>query len=50
MFLKTLWKSKSILRKYILVPINYRYRDDLKGQSHEKFGEMRVLGLSLGHN
>jgi hypothetical protein len=22
----------------------------LKGQSHEKFGEMRVWGLSLGHN
>jgi hypothetical protein len=22
----------------------------LKGQSHEKFGEMRARGLSLGHN
>jgi hypothetical protein len=22
----------------------------LKGQSHEKFGEMRAMGLSLGHN
>jgi hypothetical protein len=24
--------------------------DNLKGQSHEKYGEMRVWGLSLGHN
>jgi hypothetical protein len=23
---------------------------NLKGQSHEKFGEIRVWGLSLGHN
>jgi hypothetical protein len=22
----------------------------LKGQSHEKFGEMRARGLNLGHN
>jgi hypothetical protein len=22
----------------------------LKGQSHEKFGEMKARGLSLGHN
>jgi hypothetical protein len=25
-------------------------QDTLKGQSHEKFGEMRARGLSLGHN
>jgi hypothetical protein len=24
--------------------------ESLKGQSHEKFGEMRARGLSLGHN
>jgi hypothetical protein len=25
-------------------------KNTLKGQSHEKFGEMRVWGLSVGHN
>jgi hypothetical protein len=26
------------------------FKNSLKGQSHEKFGEMRARGLSLGHN
>jgi hypothetical protein len=29
---------------------NILIRNVLKGQFHEKFGEMRVWGLSLGHN
>jgi hypothetical protein len=30
--------------------ILYHETIPLKGQSHEKFGEMRARGLSLGHN
>jgi hypothetical protein len=29
--------------------IQYSFAE-LKGQSHEKFGEIRAWGLSLGHN
>jgi hypothetical protein len=35
---------------FILKIVKQISNASLKGQSHEKFGEMRARGLSLGHN
>jgi hypothetical protein len=42
-------KRTTVSIYYILDKTGLQF-SGLKGQSHEKFGEMRARGLSLGHN